>query len=231
MTRLLLVQDVFLLAHDDESGKNTASMTLQGAMAGALLLDLAEQTLVVVEDDKVHVTDAAPSDPLLAKAQAAVRDEPKHKKAGHWLSALPRALKPFDRTVGESLVERGVLGEEQGKVLGIFSTTRWPERDPEPERALRAELRDALLSEAEPSARVFLLAGLLSQYGMVDRLVDKPDRKQARARAKDLSKLAESTDAISKAVGDSVRAAQAAMMAAVIASTAASTVATTTATN
>ncbi len=223
MTRLLLVEDVFLLGHDDESGRNTASVGLQGALAGALLLDLAEQTLVVVDDGRVRATGATSASPLLERAAGAVRTQAKEKKVLHWLAALPRALKPFERTIGESLVERGVLGEEHGKVLGLFSTTRWPERDPQPEAELRAELRETLLGETEPSGRVLLLAGLLDQYGMVDRLVGKPDRKQARARAQQLAKLAESTDAISQAMGESVRAAQAAMMGAIVASTVATT--------
>ncbi|MHA3703971.1 GOLPH3/VPS74 family protein [Jatrophihabitans sp. YIM 134969] len=227
MTRLLLAQDVFLLAHDDESGKNTASLALQGALAGALLLDLVERDLVVVGDDSVRATDAVTDDPLLARAQQVVREQDEPRRVGWWLSTLPRRLKPLDRTVGESLVERGILGEEQGKVLGIFSTTRWPELDPEPERQLRAELADALLQETEPTPRVLLLAGLLSHYGMVDRLFEKSDRKRARTRAGELAELAESSDAVSRALGESVRAAQVALLAATVATNAASRTAST----
>ena len=207
MNRLLLVEDVFLLGHDDDSGRNTASLGLPGALAGALLLDLAEQDVVRVEADDVHPTGNEPSHPLLRRAAAALREQEKTRSVSWWLARLPRELKPLDRSIGESLVERGILGEEQGKVLGIFSSTRWPELDPAPERALRAELRDALLGTADPSTRVLLLIGLLHHQGMVDGLVDKPDRKRARRRAGELVKIAESSDAISEAIGDSARAA------------------------
>ena len=160
---------------------------------------------------------------MLTKALAVIAEEPKTRKVGHWLDKLPRGLKPFDRTVGEALVARGVLGEQEGKVLGLFSTTRWPERDPQPEQQLRAELRDALLGESEPTTRVLLLCGVLDPYGMIDRLVAKPERKRARSRAKEFAEQAESSDAISAGIGASVRAAQAAVMAAVVASTAATT--------
>lgn len=224
MARLLLTQDVFLLAHDDETGKNTASIALDGALSAALLLDLAERELIDVVDDDVVATGATIEDPLLVDALAAITGDDKTRDVGHWLYQLPRKVKPLGKRVGASLVEQGILAEEQGKTLGIFPTTRWPERDPAPEQELRAELHDTLLGDREPSARVLMLVAVLHQSQLIDKAFEKSDRKQARARAEALAKQAESSDAVSHAVGESIRATQAAVMATIIASTAASTV-------
>ena len=226
MTEPLLVQDVFLLAHDDQSGKNDNRFGLSAALAAALLLDLAEAGAVTVEDGIVRRTDTRPSDGLLDRAALAIDDEPEPRPVARWLGALPKALKPLDKAVGESLVTRGVLEEQHEKTLGLFNSTRWPQRDPEPEQRLRSDLFGVLVEGAEPTPRDLLLAALLYQHGMIDGLVDKPDRKAARTRAKDLAARAESGDSLSKALGESVRAAQAAIVAATtVATTAAVTTA------
>ena len=104
-----------------------------------------------------------------------------------WVERLPKKLKPLKERVAESLVERGVLEEEKGKTLGLFSRTRWPEIDPEPERALRERLRDVLVGGAEPQPREALLIALLEPFDLAGGLVAKSDRKEARRRAKELA--------------------------------------------
>lgn len=227
MDGLLLTEDVFLIAHDDASGKNEASWELDGALAGALLLDVAFTELVDTRDGTVRLTGATPPHPLLARAVEVIAAERKPPTVRGLLGTLPRALKPLAETVGRSLVERGVLAEERAKVMGLFPTTRWPERDPGPERRLRERLHQALVTDVEPEPDAVVLIGLLRQYNLVDGLVARDERKGARRRAAELGTLAESGDAVSKAVADSVRATQAAVMAAIIASNAATIAATT----
>lgn len=43
MSDLLLTEQLFLLTHDDESGKSRAPMAYGSALAGALLLDLGDE--------------------------------------------------------------------------------------------------------------------------------------------------------------------------------------------
>ena len=77
------------------------------------------------------------------------------------------------------LVERGVLSEDRHKVLGLFGVDRWPEADPEPERALRERLRAELTGAAEVSERTALLAPLLRASDLVGKVVAKDERKAA----------------------------------------------------
>ena len=132
----------------------------------------------------------------------------------------PKELKPLRGRVAEGLVARGVLAEEQRKILGIFGSTRYPEADPEHERRLRDEICEVLVTGREPSQREAMLVGLLHAYDLVKRVVPREDRRDAKRRAKELAK----GDAIAGAVGSAVSDVQAATMAAVIAATSAATV-------
>ncbi|MDO9357207.1 MAG: GPP34 family phosphoprotein, partial [Solirubrobacteraceae bacterium] len=133
MGTLLIAEELFLLTHDDESGKGSGTMGLDNGYAGALLLDLAAAGLIDADDELVRPATYAggtPPHPLLEDALAELRASKEPRKAKHWVNKLPGALKPIGTRVGASLVERGVLSEERSKVLGLFPTTKWPEVDP-----------------------------------------------------------------------------------------------------
>jgi hypothetical protein len=113
--------------------------------------------------------------------------------------------KPAER-VATGLVERGVLDAERSKTLGLFKSVRFPQRDPEPERALRAHLRDVLVERAEPTEWDALLLSLLVPLDLVKRVVDRSERKAAEARAKDIADRGPVGDAVRKEVQKEVTA-------------------------
>lgn len=216
MTALLLAEEIFLLAHNEESGKANGTLALDNGLAGALLLDLAAEELVAAEGKALTALAGAPSHPLLTSAHAELLQSDKPRTAQHWVNRLPAALKPLRSQVGQSLAERGVLAEKHRKVLGLFPATSWPEVDPEPERELRHRLTCVLVEDALPDPRTALLVSLLSALGLVRGLVDKEHRKHADSRAKDIARECATATATSAAVSRSVQAVQSAIMVAVI---------------
>lgn len=212
MTSLLIAEELFLLTHDDESGK--ASMTAlasDNAYAGALLLDLAERGAVRLEGDHVMVTGDATGDALLDDVRETLSgDEPRSVSA--WISRLPGRLKHLRDRVGESLVRRGVLEEQRGKVLGMFPTTRWPERDPEPERAVRAGLHDVLVRGVTPTAHQAMLVVLVQTQALVPKLVAKDERRTAAATAERLAADAKAGRLFSASVTEAINDIQSAVL-------------------
>jgi hypothetical protein len=213
MTNLLLAEEVFLLTHNEDSGKASGALALDAGLAGAVLMDLAAQELMDPEGEAVTAVAGTASHPLLASAHAVLlQSEPRTAK--QWVIRLPKALKPLGWRVGQSLVERGVLERRRGKVLGLFRTTRWPQVDPAPQRDLRRRLTDVLVDGADPDPHTALLISLVSSQGLVRRLVDKEHRKQAEARAKDITANNADTAATS-AIAHAVKVLESAMVAAV----------------
>jgi hypothetical protein len=207
---MLLAEELLLLLLDDEKGTVSATAADAG-LAGALLLDLADTGRL---DEGVMRVGSEPPEPALAAAWRAI-DEPKPAK--HWVSKLPGKLKPIKGTIAEGLVARGVLDERRHKTLGLFSSTRYPELDPGPETELRARVRSVLVDGAEPDARTVSLLGLLVPLDLVKRVVERDERKAARARAKALAERGPVGDAVRSAVEAEVMTA---VMAGVTAATA-----------
>jgi Golgi phosphoprotein 3 len=133
-----------------------------------------------------------------------------------------KAAKPIRTTIAAPLVDAGVLDETRHKRLGLFATTRYPERDPSPELTVRSELQAVLLSDQAPSDFAASLLGLLVPMDLVTRLVDRNERKAAKARAKAVAERGPVGDAVKSAVQQQIAA-----VVAISAATAAATTATT----
>ena len=204
---LLISEEVVLLGLEEDKGSTTwlESWTTLNA---ALIVDAILHRAVTVTDDELFPA-AAPEHPLLRAVHDAVAAEEKPRTVTDWVTRIAYAFKPL-HAVAEHLVERGVLAQEKGKVLGLFSTVRYPEADPEPELSLRVRMRAVLVDGEAPSAHDALLIALLhSEYGRIDAIYDGEERavrKAAKARAKDIAEHAEDQPGI-RGVNEAVEAA------------------------
>jgi hypothetical protein len=216
MKDLLIAEQLFLLAHDDESGRANSVLAIDKGYAGALLLDLAAEGLLTADGKALRAVEGSTSHPLLSTARDHIAASDKLRKPEHWVNKLPSAMKPLAEQIGRSLVERGILDERQHKAIGLFPTTTWPEVDPAPERELRNQLDLVLVKGTEPTPRLALLIALLRALQLVDKLVDRSSRKEARTRAKDIAEHATDASGVPDAVSKAVQGVQAAVLAAVM---------------
>lgn len=209
---LTLTEELLLLAMHDEKG-STGFTQIDPGLAGALLVDLGRLGALRPEGKELATVAGSGSEhPVLARAHAVISASPKLRSAKSWVGRLPGELKPLTGTVAAPLVEGGVLTEQRSKFLGLFPSTRFPERDPGPERLLRSRLSAVLLGDREPAEREALLLGLLVPLDLVGGLVEKDQRRTAKTRAKEIAK----GGVAGTAVPDAVREIQAAVMVAVM---------------
>jgi hypothetical protein len=215
---MLLSEALLLLLLDDEKGSPVhAGYAHDEGLAGALLLDLLDVGALAETDGKLVATDTAPSAPAPAAAWSALSEPRDAKRA---VAAVVKATKPIKATIAAPLVAAGVLDETRHKRLGLFETTRYPERDPSPEQALRSELHAVLVSGRPPSDFLASLLGLLVPMDLVGRLVDRDERRPAKARAQQLADRGPVGDAVKSAVQQQIAGVVAAGAAAATASTA-----------
>ena len=214
---LTLAEQTLLIALDDEKGRDTTRWGSDAGLAGALLLDLARLELVGTDaGGKIAaLAGIPPGHELLRDVYTTIARSSKRRDAKAWVERLPHDLTPLRKRVARGLVQRGILSEEHSKVLGILPRTRFPMVDAGPERDLRERLREVLFTDRDPAEEEAMLVGLLEPLGLIDSLVPKDQRRDARDRAK-----AVATQSLTgTAVRDAIRAVQAAVIAAIAAST------------
>jgi Golgi phosphoprotein 3 len=209
--KLSLAEELLLLALNEEKGTvlMTASVGLPYGLAGALLIDLSEAGLVRLEGKEVLAAPTgAARDELLDEALGAIRASRRTRTLGHWVNKIGRSGGKIKKRLLDRLVSKGILKQEEHRLLLVFPTMRYPEANPMPEYGIRERVRAAIRGFTPPDARTAALISLVYACDLTGVVFEKGERREARKRAKAISQ--------SQPVGSAVAHAVEAIKAAVI---------------
>lgn len=213
-----LSAEILLLALDDEKGSvgTGVSSTLDTALAGAQLLELAIAKRITIEDKRVIPLDGPPlDDPVLDAALTRILQEGKPKKAE---SIIPKLTKGLRKRLLAQLAGNGVVRADLKKVLGFIPVNRYPEVDGSVEDELRERLRGVILRGEVPDERTASLAAVIQAADMESLILDRQERKASKQRLKELAE----GEALSPAITHAIASVNAAATAAIVAATSAS---------
>lgn len=190
-SRLNLAEELFLLALNDEKGTvpMTAAIGLPYGLAGALLIELTQSGLVRVEGKTlVPEPHGSAADELLAGLLETIRASKKPRPVNHWVGKIGRSSGQIRKKLLAGLVEKRILGREEGRILGIFPTTRYPQADPRPEYAIRERVRSAIRGMARLDERTAALISLVHACDLIRAVFERGDRREAKRRSKEIGK-------------------------------------------
>jgi golgi phosphoprotein 3 len=213
---LHLHEEVLLLALRNDKGTIAGGVMYEQAAGGAILAELIlEQRVRVVTEGRstyAEVQDSSPlGDTLVDEALQAMSAATRRAKLQKWVERFGRT-KQLKHRAASALREQGILKEDVGTVLLIFSRRIYPELNPAYERAIVARLEDAICSDKTVDARTSVLVALAHHAGLLKANLDRALLKQRRDRIKAIIQ----GDAVGKATKQAIDAMHAAIMAAVI---------------
>lgn len=214
---LRLYEDVMLLALRNDKGTIAGGVMYQQAVGGALLAELILDGRIraVSEGRSAYaVLDRSTpmGDPILDECLQKVVASTRRRTLLHWVQKFA-GTKQLKHRVARGLVDQGILREEEGRVLLIFSRRLYPEFDPAAERAIVARVSDAIFSDtATVDTRTTILIAIAQHSGL---LKANFDRKRLKARRLRIDAIVKG-DAVGKATRQAVEAVQAAIMVAAI---------------
>lgn len=174
---MLIAEDLLLLLTADETGKLAVDGTNTSvALGGALLAELALMRRVDIAgpDERVRegrliVRDAGPTGDVVLDDALATAGDKEGKKPQAVVAAVGRRTR---MRLYERLAEAGLLRMEEGRILGIFPTHRWPAQHTDHEAAVRAGLATALRHGLTTDTRTRALISLLSALRAVHKALD-----------------------------------------------------------
>ena len=207
-------ENLLLIVTDPLTGKpQIDSMKADPVLGGAHLLDLVAAGYLALDGvsrkARVVVVSHAPvGDPVLEQAFARVRNRGRQTPQ----NTVTRLGKQARKKVYASLVAKGRMRVRPAKVLGIFPVSRHEVVDTARRHDLVNRVRACLLHDQPADAETGPLIGLLAAADLTKLLVDKPDRKRAKARAKVIAE----GDWASEGVRKAIQAAQSAVTAGIM---------------
>jgi hypothetical protein len=212
---LTFPEEIVLLALDDKTGKfvDLPPLAMDQALAGAALLELAFQNRI--DTDLTHLSLVSPKptgeemlDPLLEKIVTA-KDK---KDAKYWVGVFSGDGEKIREKVLRRLVQRGILKQEEKKILWVIPGRRYPMVKDQEEREVRKRIRSVVVDGEVPGPRDVVLVSLASACQLLRSVFTDADLLKYSARIADVSKM----DLIGRAVSKSVAEVQEAVMRAVL---------------
>jgi hypothetical protein len=179
-SELSLPQAFLLLATNDTDGEPEVSQpVLQAGVAGAILAEL--ELLGAIERQGKHVRAIGSAAVSSFQQQLELI---RHKSRPHtpkrWVSMLESRAEVH--RIYEGMAGQGIVEHVGEKHLGLFTTTRYPEKDHAPEEAVRKRIM-AVLGGGTADPRTTALIGLLHVTGLLEKLFPEADQSRARELA------------------------------------------------
>ena len=177
---LRFAEEIILLLLDDESGNfaHIPSWSMDYALAGGVLMDLALENRIDTDLERLVVMDGTPTgdtllDPALADivADAAAGGE---RDARYWVERQAERAEATREECLKRLVAAGILEERQNRTLWVFKSQQYPTRDDTQERAVRRRIMDVLLSDDIPEPRDVVTIGLADATGDLQEHAVRP---------------------------------------------------------
>ena len=195
---LTCTEELLLLAHDEKSGTfaNLQDLLMNTALAGAVLMDLALLNRIDTDLTTLVVLDHAPTgEKLLDLALAALPAKTTTMDALDVLRKHGASL--MDMAIAR-LMERGILRKQEGRILWVFESRRYPLIDGKELQEVKKRIADLLLSDEIPDARDIVIICLAQACGLLRRVFSESELRSADARIEQLTRL----DLIGQAMTD-----------------------------
>jgi len=172
-----MAEDLLLLVTDDASGRLSApAAQVDAGLGGANLVELTLRNKVDLSSEgdqgkpgRIIVRDPSPAGDAVLDAALEIIIAHQGKKPS-------TVIRPLSKNLRQSLYQRlsdgGVVRAEQGRILGVFPTHRWPAQDASHEAEVRRLVTQVLTQQTAPDARTAALIALLHALRCEDKIVD-----------------------------------------------------------
>ena len=207
-THLHLYEEVLLLALKDEKGTvDWKAGHFQSVLAGAMIAELLLHGKIEIDEISnklVKVVDSTPTrETLLDEALVEINSAKNEKSIEHWVNKFTGFRNHLQR-IARGLCSKGILKETEEKVLLFFTSRRFPEVNPEPERELIERMRKAIFTEMEEvDIRTSLLISLCYKSNILSIPFSSVDLKLQKHRIESIikgDKIGEATTAVIQSI-------------------------------
>lgn len=197
-----IAEALTLLATDDEKGTAKVTSSVQYGLSGAAIAELLYKGKLAIDKKKIIVKDDSLTDISFFNTIIEEIKEAKAKKVEHWIRYFSSKKERLIDPLYLSLVEKGILKEEEKTNFLIFSRTVYPTLDERAEVEIRKQVNDVVLNGKERDGEVEILLSLIKASSLINEVFGKENKKEAKQFIKEIEKENELAKLISKAISN-----------------------------
>lgn len=189
---LRFVEEILVLVLDEARGDlapNLPARSLDLALAGAVLMDLALEDRIDTDPERLMPLDSTPlGDDILDPTLAEIAGAGETHDTGYWLERTARRGRRIRDGAVRRLIERGVLRSEAHGVLSltplVSRSRRYPVAvsDGQPVEEARLRIMRILFSDDVPDPRDIAIVALANACGVFRTILTSEERAQVRDR-------------------------------------------------
>ena len=212
---LTFYEEIMVLLLHDENGTflPVNEHTLNSALTGAVLMDLAFANRIDTDPERLVVIDPTPTgNPVCDRILARIAAESVTANSRTWIETLSADEASADQaeTIREaalnSLVERGVLERRDEKFLWMFRSRRYPTIDGKVEQEAKKRIADVLFSDEIPDPKDVALICLVDSCNILHTIFSKREIDRVEPRIEQLRKMDLIGREMARAIADIERA-------------------------
>ncbi len=188
---LRFAEEIILLLLNDDDGRfaRVPSWSMDYALAGAVLMDLALENRIDTDLERLVLVDSTPMgdsllDPTLADIAAG-----EERNARYWVEHTANRAAEIREEALNRLVDGGILERKDDRFLWVFQSRRYPMVDGKEEREVRLRLMSILFSDEIPDPRDIVLLSLTDACGILRGMLSRRELNSAAERIEQVRKL------------------------------------------
>ena len=200
---LRFAEEIILLLLRDEDGTfvHVPNWSMDRALAGAVLMDLAMENRIDTDLENLTLVDSTPlGDSLLDPTLAEIARE-ETRDARYWVEKVAQRAPDLREEALKRLVEGGILERQDDRFLWVFRSRRYPMVDGKAEREVKLRIMGILFSEEIPDPRDVVIICLVDGCRIFRELLSKRELEQVTPRIEQVRKL----DLIGQAMAQAIR--------------------------
>lgn len=201
---LRFAEEIILLLLNDGDGRfaRVPKWSLDYALAGGVLMDLALENRIDTDIESLILIDDSPTqdsllDPTLADIAAG-----KSRTISYWLEHVAdRADGIRDEALGR-LINAGILEVEDDRFMWVFRSRRYPSTDGTAEREVKLRIMAVLFSDEIPTPHDVVIICLADACGIFKGLLSRRELDNVAPRIEQVRRLDLIGQALSKGIHD-----------------------------
>ncbi len=201
---LRFAEEIILLLLNDEDGSfaRVPYWSLNYALSGGVLMDLALENRVDTDLDNLFIIDKTPTgDDLLDPTLAEIAGE-EQRDARFWVERTANRAEDIREKALERLIGRGILEQREDRFLWVFKSRRYPTIEGETEREVKLRIMGVLFSDEIPSPHDIVIICLADACGIFEKLLSRQELERASERIEQVRKLDLIGQAMTQAIQD-----------------------------